>query len=110
MKIVYNNIVPIPGFQCLNLFGILFVRKKFKGTLTGVNINHEEIHSAQFRDLLYIIYYPVYVIFWIIEILAPPYRTAYRDTCFEREAYANEDDIGYLKKRKPFGFMKYWKK
>lgn len=110
MKIIYNNIVPFPGFKCMNLFGMLFVRKKFKGTLTDVDLNHEKIHSRQFKDLIYILYYPVYVICWITEIIRPPYETAYRDTWFEREAYANEENLNYLQKRKHFAFVKYWNK
>lgn len=110
MKVIYNNIIPFPGFRCINLFGILFVRKKFKGALTKVDFNHEKIHSAQIRDLCYIFYYPAYLICWLIEILRPPYNSAYRDTWFERETYINEKDLNYLNKRKPWAFIKYWKK
>lgn len=110
MKIIYNNILPIYGFKCMNLFGVLLVRKKFKGTLTEVTINHEKIHSAQFKELLYIFYYLVYVMCWIIEVFRPPYQTAYRDTWFERESYGNEKNLDYLQKRKPFAFVKYWNK
>ena len=27
MKVIYNNIIPFKGFKCINLFGVLFVRK-----------------------------------------------------------------------------------
>lgn len=94
----------------MNLFGILLVRKEFKGKLTDIDINHEKIHSAQIKELLYIFYYPIYLICWIIEIIRPPYRTAYHDTCFEREAYANEMNLHYMQKRKLWAFMKYWKR
>lgn len=94
----------------MNLLGVLFVRKEFKGKLTDGDINHEKIHSAQFKELLYIFYYPIYLICWIVEIIRPPYITAYQDTCFEREAYANEKDLEYLQQRKKYAFMNYWKR
>lgn len=100
MKLVYNNIIPFPGFRCINLFGILFVRSKFRGTLTRVVLNHENIHSAQIKDCLYVFYYPLYVLFWLIEVLRPPYNSAYKDNCFEREAQLNETNLNYLRNRK----------
>ena len=30
MKVIYNNIIPFPNYQCMNLFGILFARKNAK--------------------------------------------------------------------------------
>lgn len=110
MKTIYNKFLPFRGFRCMNLFGVLFVRREFRGTITDIDINHEKIHSAQFKELLYIFYYPIYWICWIIEIIRPPYETAYRDTCFEREAYFNEKNLNYLKTRRHYVFLKYWNK
>jgi hypothetical protein len=30
MKIIYNKIIPFPGYKAINLFGILFARKNAK--------------------------------------------------------------------------------
>ena len=27
MKVIYNKIIPLKGYKCINLFGVLFVRK-----------------------------------------------------------------------------------
>ena len=35
------------------------------------------------------------------------YKKGYMSVSFEREAYANEYDLNYLKKRKLFGFYDY---
>ena len=43
-----------------------------------------------------------YGISWLIEVIIPPYPGAYYYTCFETEAYNNEDDPDYLKRRIPF--------
>ena len=42
MKIIYNTIIPLKGFKCINLFGVLFTRKG--ETLSERNIQHEYIH------------------------------------------------------------------
>lgn len=44
MRIIYNNIIPLPGFKAINLFGVLFVRKGC--TMNDTDLNHEAIHTA----------------------------------------------------------------
>lgn len=55
MKIIRNNIIPFKGFAAINLFGILFIRKDT--VLTTVMMNHEHIHTAQMKEMLYIFFY-----------------------------------------------------
>jgi len=62
-------------------------------------INHERIHLRQQLELLIIPFY----IWYLIEY----FTKGYMSTSFEKEAYANEKDLNYLKKRKLFGFIKY---
>jgi len=108
MKIVVNNIIPFPGYKAINLFGVLFVRKNAK--IDNITLNHEAIHTAQMKELLYIFFYLFYVIDWLIGFMAyVSFSEAYRDICFEKEAYQNEGNINYLKSRKPFAFIKYLK-
>jgi hypothetical protein len=63
-------------------------------------INHEKIHLRQQLELLII---PFYV--WYLIAL---FRVGYMNISFEREAYANEHDLTYLKKRRMFSFIKYY--
>jgi hypothetical protein len=120
MKIIRNNIIPFPGYKCINLFGILFVKSNAK--IDDVTINHEAIHSKQFIELMILFavvtvfirwwmplfsplfFYIWYVIEWVIRL---PKGNAYRNISFEREAYANQGDFSYLKGRKMFNFLKY---
>lgn len=53
MIIIRNKIIPFKGFKCINLFGVLFVRKEC-GDVTKTDINHEAIHTAQMRELMYV--------------------------------------------------------
>lgn len=105
MKIIYNNIIPFPRFAAINLFGILFVRKNV--ILTDRIINHESIHTAQIKELLYVFFYIFYLIEWLFKLLKL-FLKSYYNISFEREAYQNEENLEYLKSRKRFGFLKYF--
>lgn len=97
-----NKFIPLPGFRCVNLFGVLFVRGD--KTLSSVNLNHESIHTAQWKELWYIGFLLWYGIEWLIRL---PKGNAYRNISFEREAYANDDNLNYLQTRKRFAFINY---
>ena len=48
MKIVYNDVLPIKGYIAINIFNIIFARKKMKAypdSIKNVIINHELIHT-----------------------------------------------------------------
>lgn len=99
MKVVYNKVVPFKGFKCINLFGVLFVREGC--TMSDTDYNHEAIHTAQMRELLYVGFYFLYIAEWLW-YLARLHNmdAAYRAVSFEREAYGHENDSGYLNTRK----------
>lgn len=105
MKIIRNRILPFgKKYYAINLFGILFA----KGPCGAITINHERIHTAQMKELLFIPFYIFYILEWLIRLLQ--YRnsfTAYRNISFEREAYANESNPDYLSKRKPYSFLRF---
>lgn len=102
MIIIRNNIIPFGrDYGAINLFGILFVKPDMP--LTAEVINHERIHTAQMRALLYVPFYIIYIIEWLIRLLQQKnlFR-AYMAISFEREAYANSNNLGYLNHRKRF--------
>lgn len=99
MKIIYNKILPVKGYAAINLFGIVFARKEFK-PLGEITINHEKIHTAQMRELLYIGFYVCYLAEWFVRLFMK--GNAYRNISFEREAYNNDVNLSYLKRRKWF--------
>lgn len=105
MKIIYNNIIPFPGYKAINLFGLLFVRKG--AVMSEKDINHESIHTAQMKEMLYIFFYIWYIIEWVIRLFKK--GNAYRNISFEQEAYSNEDNLEYLKDRKHYAWFKYIK-
>ena len=108
MKIIRNNIIPFRGYKAINLFGILFVRGD--AVISSTDINHEEIHTAQMKEMLYLFFYLWYVMEWLVRLIQfRDAKKAYRAISFEREAYANERDMGYLQGRKLWAWVKYLK-
>ena len=105
MKIIRNKHIPFKGFKAINLFGVLFVRGNAK--IDDVTLNHEAIHTAQMREMLYIGFYLWYFIEWLIRLFME--GNAYRNISFENEAYTNEDNIIYLECRQKFAWIKYIK-
>jgi len=71
-------------------------------------INHERIHLRQQIELLILPFYIWYVTEYCINRLRyKDAKTAYRNISFEREAYANESSLHYLKERKLWQFIRY---
>jgi hypothetical protein len=110
MKVIENNIIPFKGFLAINLFGVVFVRKdlwhRYTAWYQRWTLNHEAIHTAQQKELLYVFFYFLYFLEWIFRLVTSP-KTAYRSISFEREAFAHEADEDYLTNRKPFA---QWRK
>lgn len=110
MKIVYNKYLPPKGYAAINICGLIFARSKYR-PLSGRTLRHEAIHTRQIAELLVVIFYLWYVIEWVIRLIQyQDKRQAYRNISFEREAYANDKDDTYLKRRKLYAFIGYLKK
>ena len=65
--------------------------------------NHESIHWEQYKETLVIGFLLLYVIFYIFGLVK--YRSgdaAYYNIPFEREAYDNDSDFGYILDRRRF--------
>lgn len=105
MNVIYNKIIPFKGFKCVNLFGILFVRVGCK--MSEIDYNHEAIHTAQMKELLYIGFYILYLTEWVWYLVRlRNANAAYHAISFEREAYKHENDMEYLETRKMFNQYK----
>lgn len=104
MKVIYNNIIPFKGFKAINLFGLLFVRND-AGKMKAKDFNHEAIHTAQMKEMLYIPFYLWYVVEWVIRLFGT--GNAYRNISFEREAYNNQDNLNYLDSRKHYSWFNH---
>lgn len=101
MKPIIIRCPLIPKGICVNLFGTFWARDT--SWVDRYVVNHERIHTAQQRELLFVPFYILYILEWLCRLLQ--YRNrhkAYMNISFEREAYAHGDDLSYLPTRRPF--------
>ena len=118
MKVIEGNLLPPSGFKALTIGPWIFVRPGT--TLTEVDINHEAIHWEQYKETLIIGFLLIYGISWVIEVIRcminhdrgaavgrkrSLWKRAYRSICFEREAYANEENLEYIKGRRRWAWL-----
>lgn len=104
--IVSKYLIP-KGYRGLTLFPFIFVKYRMdKENL--VFINHERIHLRQQLELILIFFYLWYILEFFIGLLRFKNKDlAYRNISFEKEAYANEGNLEYLKQRPFWRFLKY---
>ena len=106
MKIIKNKIIPPRGFTYVNLFGVLFTRRD--KSISDKTLNHEQIHTEQMKEMLYVFFYLWYLIEWLIRlIIFRDSHKAYRAISFEQEAYANQENLTYLEGRKRYRWLSY---
>jgi hypothetical protein len=102
--IVAKFLIP-KGFRGLTLFPFVLVKfPEDKENL--ILVNHEKIHLRQQLELLILPFFIWYFLEYIIRLIQ--YKNtdlAYRNISFEREAYANEKNLYYLKHR---SFLFFW--
>lgn len=124
VKLIYSKILPFSGFYCMNLFGYLIRREKYKNTpISQTTLNHETIHTLQSEDFIpnkkndkfiwfinWIIFYLLYIIEWFIKVICNIFYwkiRAYRSISFEQEAYNNQNNLGYQEVRDRFAWAKH---
>ena len=89
-------------FLAICLFGFVFSVRP----LSRQELNHELIHAAQQRELLYLPFFIWYGLEWLV--LYFKYHDgmeAYQNIRFEKEAYRHQADLLYLKKRKHYHYL-----
>lgn len=96
------------NYICITLapFGI-YAREPWYSDPSDELKVHENIHWKQQAEMLYVFFYLWYVLEWVIKNWVFRYDDAYVNLSFEREANRYESDKNYLKKRKPFSWIKY---
>lgn len=127
-KIYVNKLIPFSKYLAMMLFGMIFYRQEYEEYFKTYPekirkmINHENIHKEQIKDfgLLFkwfpflqilvggIIFYLIYFFEWVIRLFINGPRNAYRNISFEKEAYTNELDYEYIKKKRKL--FNQWRK
>jgi len=87
---------------------ILVKRKAYKED--KVLINHEMIHLVQQLELLLVFFYIIYLVHYIINLARyRNHQMAYMNIVFEREAFNMDSDLLYLKHRKLFAWLRFFR-
>ena len=111
MNVIINDFLPTPGNIAINLFEQVFIRRDIwevrSEKAKAETLNHEAIHSAQMRELLWFFFYIIYGIEWLVRVFIDGPKNARNNTSFEREAWEHEEDMDYLKTRKHYA---QWRK
>ena len=95
------------GYTGMTIFPFVFLKEShLKDNL--VMVNHEKIHLRQQLELLILPFFVWYFVDYLVKMIwYKNSKTAYRNIIFEREAYANEKDLDYLKSRPLWNFLRY---
>lgn len=96
------------NIEGITLFPFIFFADK-EHRHNRIMMNHEKIHLRQQVELLVIPFYLIYVGEYLFHLLRLKKKEkAYMAVSFEKEAHANDSDLGYLRKRKFWEFTRYY--
>ena len=74
----------------------------------AVLIHHEKIHFRQQLELLILPFYLFYLVNYLFNLIRyKNHDQAYFHIVFEKEAYANDQNLTYLQQRGLFSWLKY---
>ena len=81
-----------------------------RGQLSEKTITHETIHFLQQLEMLFVLQWILYGLFYVIgRFTKGSWKAAYYENPFEGEAYANDLDPDYLEERKFWAWTSYVK-
>ena len=104
--LVFKFLTP-KGFRGLTLFPFILVSSK-NDVSDKVLLNHEKIHIRQQLELFILPFYVWYFLEFLLRWIQYKNKfVAYKNISFEREAYANEKNLNYLKSRFFWRFFKF---
>jgi len=111
--IIFNDklVYIFSGFQKwvdgITIFPFIFIKVACKDK--PVLLNHEKIHIWQQAECLLLLYPILYFgqYAWLRLTKKMDHMTAYKNLCFEKEAYENQKDLVYLKKRRLWAWTRY---
>ncbi|MBX2829328.1 MAG: hypothetical protein KTR22_14270 [Flavobacteriaceae bacterium] len=107
MIVLVNSNIIRKGFSGIALWPFIILRNAVLKEDEHF-MNHERIHLRQQLELGIVLFYLWYSVeFLLLWVWWKNRKVAYHKISFEKEAYANEKDLLYLKKRPFWKFLKY---
>lgn len=106
MKPLFLVVAKIPA-DAMAIFPFILLKHKRQKS-DSVLVNHERIHLRQQLELLVLPFYLLYLLNYLVLLLKyKKHYQAYFNIVFEKEAYASQNDLNYLKRRKFFSWLRY---
>ena len=100
--LVFCTSLPANGMA---IFPFIILKERAMAS-NPILINHEKIHIKQQLELLILPFYIIHLFHYVVNlIIYQNHYKAYLNILFEKEAYRNEEDLDYLKKRRFFAWM-----
>ena len=94
-------------YKGITIYPFVIVTQEEDGR-NAVLLNHERIHIKQQLEMLVLPFFVWYGLEFLVRyFLYRSWKKAYRNISFEKESYANEEDLDYLKKRPFWNWIKY---
>ncbi|TXD85604.1 hypothetical protein ESY86_01825 [Subsaximicrobium wynnwilliamsii] len=107
MKVVVSKSMLPKGYLGITLCPFIVLKYKYLKS-DAVFMNHERIHLQQQLELLILPFFIIYVMEFFLRLLfLRNWSQAYRSISFEKEAYANDGNLDYLKSRPFWRFIKF---
>lgn len=93
---VHCRYLPFGKYDAFAIYPFLFYKGGYPDRTL---INHEHIHFAQQKELLFIGFIVLYLYYWL--------KFGYEKHPFEQEAIVNQNNTKYLDDRSAFGWVGY---
>ena len=104
--IVAKYLIP-KGYRGMTVFPFVLMKNDLDKS-NQLFLNHEKIHLRQQLELLILPFFIWYFLEYAVRLVQYKNKdVAYQNISFEREAYANETNLDYLKHRSFFRFLNY---
>lgn len=106
--LIFSKYLFTKKFNALTIWPFIFLKHK-KLKENNIIINHEKIHLRQQIEMLWFLYFIWYLLEFSINLIKyKDFMIAYYHISFEKEAYQNEQNLTYLRKRKFWNFLNYY--
>ncbi len=102
-------VVPKLRVAAMAIYPFILIQKvSYKNE--AVLVNHEKIHHRQQLELLVVPFYLFYLLHYLYNLLKyRKHQLAYLNIVFEKEAYAQQQNLTYLNTRRIFSWIKYFR-
>ena len=100
-------VVPKLRVAAMAIYPFILIQKvSYKNEV--VLVNHEKIHHRQQLELLIVPFYLLYLLHYLYNLLKyRKHQLAYLNIVFEKEAYAQQQNLAYLNTRRMFSWIKH---